>query len=221
MKHKYENLFTVCYDADEDNSPNVADEMTQGAENVASGVGSALKNHAQGDGKAEAGKSLTSKGANALGLGKRGDGKNEANKMKNSPMLGKGSAGAKAGGLNGLKSKLGGGDAKGGAGSASASGEGSEQGGQLASKKAVLNKLKFKTQKDSAEKQKAEEEASRCDPCNDLKAGNGLDLGCIDWGKCSFMKPCCKKAPHPCGCFAYMCFGITFVGGLISTMFLF
>ena len=96
-----------------------------------------------------------------------------------------------------------------------------DKGGKFDLKKSFLNKFKFKLQKNTKEEEKTEAEVNRCNPCNEFKAGNGLDFGCIDWGKCAFAKPCCKKFPQPCSCFAYMCVGITVVGGLVSSIILF
>lgn len=96
-----------------------------------------------------------------------------------------------------------------------------DKGGKYDFKKSLLKKFNFKLQKNTKEEEKAEAEANRCDPCNEFKGENGLDMGCVDWGKCGFAKPCCKKFPYPCGCFGYMCLGVTFVGGLISSLILF
>jgi len=241
MDYKYNNFDTLRYDAEDADSPSaenaggVAEQMQQSAGsamNTASSARNALRGSGQGGGKSEAGKALGKGGG-------KGNGKAEVNKMKNDKASRKRSGGGK-GSAGGGKAKGGaggasGGDAsKGGGGSASgvSAGDGSanggakdaktqDNGGKYDMKKAFLNKFKFKLQKNSAEEEKAEAEANRCDPCNELKAGNGLDFGCIDWGKCAFIKPCCKKAPYPCGCFAYMCFGITFIGGLISSILLF
>ena len=236
MKYKYNNFDTLHYDADESDSSSAEnvggvslDESLKNAGasavNAASSARNALKGAAKDNGKTEAGKSL-GKGS--------GNGKAEVNKMKNDNASRKRSGAANAkGASSGAKSANGG---KSGATeksneSGSASGvsanrsaqdaKSQDNGGKYDMKKAYLNKFKFKLQKNSAEEEKAEAEANRCDPCNEFKAGNGLDFGCIDWGKCAFMKPCCKKAPYPCGCFAYMCFGITFIGGLISSILLF
>ncbi len=182
----------------------------------------------QSTAQSDASKALAKNGSN-------GNGKAEVNKMKNDKATRRGGGSAngagnrKAGGANanGSAGGKGGASASGGSASGGSSGgsaqksQTQDQGGKYNLKKAYLNKFKFKLQKNSEEEAKAEAEANRCDPCNELKAGNGLDFGCIDWGKCAFIKPCCKKAPYPCGCFAYMCFGITFVGGLISTILLF
>ncbi len=237
MDYKYNNFDTLRYDAEDDDSPSAgsvggaAEQMKESAGsamNAASSARDALRGTAQGSGKSEAGKSLGKGGG-------KGNGKAEVNKMKRDNASrsrtggAKGAAGGKANAAGGAAGASG---ASGGSVSGVSSNGGSvsgssqdaktqDNGGKYDMKKAYLNKFKFKLQKNSEEEAKAEAEANRCDPCNELKAGNGLDFGCIDWGKCAFMKPCCKKAPHPCGCFAYMCFGITFIGGLISSILLF
>ena len=176
---------------------------------------------------------------NAKGLGnsKQGEGQNEVQKMKNNPMTnksgrsgGKGSkkagGGKKASGASAKGGKSGGGSTAGSSSSTSSSGSSSsnkevDKGGKYDTTKALLNKFKFRAQKNTEEEAKAEAEANRCDPCNEFKVGNGLDLGCVDWGKCAYFKPCVKKFPYPCSCMAYLCFGVTFVGGLLSSIILF
>lgn len=230
MNYKYNNFDTLQYDAYEEyDSPSAesaggsAEQMKESAGsamNMASGARNALRGSAQGSGKTEAGKSLGKNGGN-------GNGKAEVNKMKRDNATRGRSGGAKGSASGGKANAVAGGGASGSSSSGGTAGGSSQDpktqdnGGKYDMKKAYLNKFKFKLQKNSEEEAKAEAEANRCDPCNELKAGNGLDFGCIDWGKCAFIKPCCKKAPYPCGCFAYMCFGITFIGGLISSILLF
>ena len=179
-----------------------------------------------------------------FGNNKEGEGQDELQKMRNDPITKRGmnaasslAKGAKNKGsqaVNALRSKKGGkGGTKasggtsstnasgGSAGSSDSSNENVDQGGKYDTTKALLNKFKFRLQKNSDEEAKAEAEANRCDPCNEFKVGNGLDLGCVDWGKCAYFKPCVKKFPYPCSCMAYLCLGVTFVGGLLSSIILF
>ena len=164
------------------------------------------------------------------------DGKDEINKMKSNPMnnskgqSGKGNSKANSNKVSNAKGngKSNGKGVKNSSSSSKSTGstnsenaDNIDQGGKYDLKKSLLNKFKFRLQKDSVEEAKAEAEANRCDPCNEFKAGNGLDFGCIDWGKCAFAKPCCKKFPYPCSCMAYMCFGVTFIGGLLGSIILF
>ena len=168
---------------------------------------------------------------------KRDDGKEELAKMKNNPAKSGGSAqkanasaGKSAGGAkSGSASSAGGAGGSGGqkinhsasGGTGTASDKEVDKGGKYDAKKALLNKFKFKLQKNTSEEEKAEAEINRCNPCNEFDARNGCDLGCVDWGKCAFVKPCCKRMNPPCSCFAYMCMGVTFVGGLLSSILLF
>ena len=161
----------------------------------------------------------------------KNDGKEEINKMNSNPInnskgkSGKGNAKATSNKANNAKSK-GSNNAKSSSKSTASSNNSEntdeiDQGGKFDLKKSLLNKFKFRLQKDTKEEAKAEAEANRCDPCNEFKAGNGLDFGCVDWGKCAFAKPCCKKFPYPCSCMAYLCFGVTFIGGLLGSIILF
>jgi len=171
---------------------------------------------------------------------KQGEGQAEVNKMRANPMQstnktaggsqgntaggksaqsGLGSFSTKSGGGSKGGSLVGGGNQAGGAGNGQQNSP--DKGGKFDITKSFLNKFKFKLQKNTREEEKTEAEVNRCNPCNEFKAGNGLDFGCIDWGKCAFLKPCCKKFPQPCSCFAYMCVGITVVGGLVSSIILF
>ena len=169
---------------------------------------------------------------------KRDDGKEELAKMKNNPAksggsaqkantsAGKSAGGAKSGSATSAGKSAGGSggqkinhSASGGTGTAND--KEVDKGGKYDAKKALLNKFKFKLQKNTSEEEKAEAEINRCNPCNEFDARNGCDLGCVDWGKCAFVKPCCKRMNPPCSCFAYMCMGVTFVGGLLSSILLF
>ncbi len=84
--------------------------------------------------------------------------------------------------------------------------------------KDLLNNFKAGIQKDSKEEEEQEEEASKLDPLHELDPTNGLDFGIIDYGKCAFLKPCCKRLPRPCSCMAYCAFAITFLGGMIASL---
>lgn len=225
MKSRFEDS-EIIYNIFENNSQDSDSSSGSSAESNSAPAGGGGSNSAISrlgggsfkDGKAEVSKMKANPASNSRGKAQNavsgGAGKGSGNKGASSA-----SGGASGGSANGSS----GGVSASGASSASGSANGQQvdKGGKYDAKKALLNKFKFRLQKNSKEEEKAEAEANRCDPCNEFKSGNGLDFGCIDWGKCAFAKPCCKKFPYPCSCFAYMCFGVTFIGGLVSSIVLF
>ena len=226
------NANPIVYDEDEDidsqsqtnTQPQINMPTAQSVTNAVSKLGGNKK-----DGQAETQKMKNNPiNSNSNKVGK-GTGSSNAQGKSNAVSKGVNAVKGKLGGKSASKSS--GASSKGAKGSSGASSNSTsssstsqgevDKGGKYDLKKSLLNKFKFKLQKNTKEEEKAEAEANRCDPCNEFKAGNGLDLGCVDWGKCAFAKPCCKKFPYPCSCMAYMCFGVTFIGGLLGSIILF
>lgn len=63
------------------------------------------------------------------------------------------------------------------------------------------------------------EEGSQCDPCYEISPNNMCKFDVIDWDKCTFMKPCCRKVPH-CGNYAKFALAVTFVGAMVGMFIL-
>ena len=83
--------------------------------------------------------------------------------------------------------------------------------------KDFLNGLKNGKGNDKAE-EKEKDDIQKLDPISEIDPTRDLNFGVVDYGKCEFMRPCCKKLPSPCGCMAYFALAITFVGGMIGSI---
>ena len=82
--------------------------------------------------------------------------------------------------------------------------------------KEMMNKMKMG--KVDKEKEQQVEEGKKIDPIQEIDPTSGFDFGLVDYGKCEFMRPCCKRLPNPCGCMAYFALAITLVGGMIGSI---
>lgn len=83
--------------------------------------------------------------------------------------------------------------------------------------KDALSKITGGNKKDkSNEKKDAADKV--LDVLEEIDPTSGFKFGIMDYGKCEFMRPCCKKLPTPCGCMAYLALAITFVGGMIGSI---
>jgi len=85
--------------------------------------------------------------------------------------------------------------------------------------KELLNGLK--NDKNDKNEEKEKEDIQKLDPISEIDPTSDFSLGVLDYGKCEFMRPCCKRLPNPCGCMAYLALAITFVGGMIGSIILF
>jgi len=87
--------------------------------------------------------------------------------------------------------------------------------------KQMMKKFKSNSPfKKSEEAMKAEADASKLDPLNEINPMNDVSIDLVDWGSCSYAKPCFRKIPG-CGCLAYLAIMVTFVGGLITSIIIF